>query len=48
MEDWIKYKDEADEKIYYRFEKGVKSMSLYIENVIDAPFINLCSILSEV
>jgi hypothetical protein len=47
MENWIKYKDNVDKKIYYRFEKDVRSMSLYIESIIDAPILNLCCILGE-
>jgi len=48
MPNWIRHTDKPEKKIYYRHEEGVKSMSLYIEGVIDAPLMNLLLVLAEV
>ncbi len=45
---WTKFSDKGDSKIYYKQEEGVKSLTLYLEDVIEAPLINLFAILGEV
>jgi hypothetical protein len=45
---WTKFSDKGDSKIYYKQEPGVKSLTLYLEDVIEAPMINLFAILGEV
>jgi|LauGreDrversion4_2_1035121.scaffolds.fasta_scaffold196614_2 hypothetical protein len=44
---WTVYYDLPDYKIYYKFEPGSYLCSLYLEKVIEAPMINLMSILAE-
>lgn len=48
MKDWTKHTDKDDFKVYYRHDKGDKNLTLYLEGLINAPLINLFSILAEV
>jgi len=45
---WTKFSDKGDSKIYYKQEEGIKSLTLYLEDVIEAPLLNLFAILGEV
>ena len=48
MTEWIVYKDNDEEKIYYKNEPHIRSMSLYLECVINAPMMNLFAVMGEV
>ena len=45
---WKKFVDKDTQKIYYQQEPGVPSLTIYLEEVINAPLINLFAILGEV
>jgi hypothetical protein len=48
MRDWTRHTDTPQQKIYYRQEKGQKTLTLYLEGLIKAPIINVVSIFAEV
>ena len=45
---WTKFSDKETQKIYYKQEAGLNQLTLYLEQVIEAPLINLFAILGEV
>lgn len=48
MKGWGKQTDTPKQKIYFRNEQGIKSITMYLEQVIDAPLLNLFALLSEI
>lgn len=40
--------DKDTTKIYYRQEKNLRSITVYMEQVVDAPMLNLFAFLSEI
>jgi hypothetical protein len=47
MPDWKKFKDKPNSKIYYKHEDGFNQLTLYIEEVLEAPMLNLFAVLGE-
>ena len=48
IDKWTKFVDKADQKIYYKKEEGLSPVTCYIEGVINAPLINVITIMGEV
>ena len=48
MADWTRYVDTETRKIYWKQENGLKSITVFMEAIYDAPLINLVSILGEI
>lgn len=47
MAGWQRFKDKPESKIYYKQEDGLSQLTLYIEEVFEAPMINLFAIMGE-
>ena len=48
MPGWNRFKDQPKTKIYYKQEDGLNQITMYVEQEIEAPLINLAALLSEV
>lgn len=48
MKGWTKFSESERKKIYYKQEEGVESLTIYLEANINAPLLNLFTIISEV
>lgn len=48
MSDWVRHTEKDTTKIFYKKEEGFNGLTIYMEGVINAPLINLFSVLAEV
>lgn len=45
---WTKFVDKTDQKIYYKKEEGLSPVTCYIEGMINAPMLDVLTIVGEV
>lgn len=48
LNSWTKFFEKGDQKIYYKKEEGLSSLTCFMEGMINAPMINVATILGEV
>lgn len=48
MRGWTKHTDKEHRKVYYKHEKDLQGITIYLEAVIEAPMINLFTVIGEV
>ena len=48
MSSWTKFLDKPEQKIYYRKEDNLSPVTCYMEGLVNAPMINIVSIIGEV
>ena len=45
---WTKFIDKPEQKIYFRKEENLSPLTCYIEGIIDAPMLDIVTIMAEV
>ena len=48
MRDWTRHTDKEKIKVFYKQEKSLKTITIYLEGVVEAPMIHLFSVMGEV
>ena len=48
LDGWQMYKDKPKSKIYYKIEDGHPIVTVYAEQVVEAPLINIAALIAEV
>lgn len=48
MKTWTKFVDKPERKIYYKKEEGLSPLTCYIEGIVEAPMMNVITIIGEV
>ena len=48
MRDWTKVTDKEVRKVYYKKEKNLKTLTIYLEGIIEAPLLSQIALIAEV